>query len=173
VGNDKANARLADLIDQYGRLIDAVIGGLMRGRLAYARDDVRQEVAIALWKRLQDETPIEHPTSYVYQVARREAIRILQREARRYCEMPEDSDAAPSSDSGPFGRLEVAELRARLNGALGSLAPERRQAVRAHLMGFNIREIMAMRGWTYQTARNLVARGMAEVRAILSAEASK
>lgn len=40
----------------------------------------------------------------------------------------------------------------------------------AHLAGFSAEEIMAMHGWPYQKARNLIARGMAELREKLRAE---
>jgi DNA-directed RNA polymerase specialized sigma24 family protein len=50
---------------------------------------------------------------------------------------------------------------------VASLAAERQRAVRAHLSGFDVQEIMAMHGWPYQKARNLIARGMAELREAL------
>ncbi|HET9317017.1 MAG TPA: hypothetical protein VFQ51_15605, partial [Vicinamibacteria bacterium] len=48
--------------------------------------------------------------------------------------------------------------------------PERQAAVRAHLEGFQFQEVMLMHGWSYQKARNLVARGMADLRAGLCGE---
>ena len=39
--------------------------------------------------------------------------------------------------------------------------------MRAHLAGFDVREVMSMNGWPYQKARNLIARGMSELRAAL------
>jgi hypothetical protein len=39
--------------------------------------------------------------------------------------------------------------------------------VRAHLAGFDVRDIMEMWGWTYQTARHAIARGMADLRVAL------
>jgi DNA-directed RNA polymerase specialized sigma24 family protein len=48
--------------------------------------------------------------------------------------------------------------------ALGAMAPDRARAVRGHLAGFNVEELMKLYGWTYQRARNLIARGMADLR---------
>ena len=39
--------------------------------------------------------------------------------------------------------------------------------MRAHLMGFEVVEAMRMYGWPYQKARNLIARGIADLRASL------
>lgn len=55
----------------------------------------------------------------------------------------------------------------RIAKALASLAPDRRKAVRAHLAGFDVNEIMTMYGWPYQKARNLITRGVADLRARL------
>jgi RNA polymerase sigma factor (sigma-70 family) len=171
MGDTSAEAKLGELVERYGRLIDSVVGRLVRGRFAYAQDDVKQEVVISLWKRLKSEAPIEHPTSYLYQMARREAIRALQREGRRAGEV--DAEVAEGDGAGPFGQLERIELGQKINLAIGALSLDRQRAVRAHLMGFEIHEIMQMHGWGYQTARNLVSRGMADLRRLLSVGASK
>jgi DNA-directed RNA polymerase specialized sigma24 family protein len=41
--------------------------------------------------------------------------------------------------------------------------------VRAHLGGWSVQEIMDLTGWSYQKTRNLVARGMTDLRAALVA----
>jgi RNA polymerase sigma factor (sigma-70 family) len=172
-GDTSSEARLSDLVERYGGLINSVVARLVRGRFAHTQDDVKQEVIIALWKRLKNETPIEHPKSYLYQIARREAIRVLQREGRRTSEVTQDPESVVGGGEGPFGQVAGVELGRRINRAIDSLSSDRQRAVRSHLMGFNIQEIMNMHGWTYQTARNLVSRGMADLRELLSMDASK
>jgi DNA-directed RNA polymerase specialized sigma24 family protein len=61
------------------------------------------------------------------------------------------------------------ERREALAAALAGLAPDRARAVRAHLAGWSVQEIMELTGWTYQRTRNLVARGMADLRSALLA----
>jgi len=41
--------------------------------------------------------------------------------------------------------------------------------VMAHLAGYEVKEIMAMFEWPYHKARNLIARGMADLRRKLDA----
>ena len=41
---------------------------------------------------------------------------------------------------------------------------DRAKAVRLHLAGHAVDEIMQVHGWTYQKARNLIARGMSDLR---------
>ncbi len=59
------------------------------------------------------------------------------------------------------------EQRQALRASLETLAPDRARAVKAHLAGFSVEEIMALCGWPYQRARNLIARGMADLRVAL------
>jgi RNA polymerase sigma factor (sigma-70 family) len=166
---ESADTRLERLINGYGGVIRSVVARMLSGRAEAARDDVEQEVRVALWKRLKTEAPIEHPAAYVYQAARREAIRILRREAIRFAQEREaDWEALPASRTDdPASALESHELRERLDEALRRVGPERRRALEAHLMGFEVQEIMRMYGWSYNKARNLVARGVADVREIL------
>ncbi len=160
---------IEEMLDRYAGLIDGVVRRLLQGRLSYAQDDVKQEVAVALWKRLQDAAPIEHPTSYIYIAARREAIRLLKQEAAKYAEVERADDPA-SPAPGPLSLLERRELGEKIEKAIGRLHPDRARAVRAHLRGLNVREIMAMSGWSYQTARNLIARGLSDLRDALNAD---
>ena len=60
--------------------------------------------------------------------------------------------------------VQRGEQRAALRASLESLPPDRARAVRAHLAGFSVQEVMALCGWPYQRARNLIARGMADLR---------
>lgn len=169
MSGDLAAQRLEGLINQYGALIRSVAARMLGRRGAGARDDVEQEVIVALWKRLRNPEPIDYPAAYVCQAARREAIRVLKREAARLEQVESAAVDAPAPETeGPGAALAGREARERLNGAIERLGPERQKAVRAHLMGFEVKEIMEMYGWTYNKARNLIARGVADVRALLA-----
>lgn len=73
-------------------------------------------------------------------------------------------DDGPSAAGNPLAALEAQEQAAAIDEGIEQLAPDRRRAARAHLAGFVVAEIMDMYGWTYQKARNLIARGMADLR---------
>ena len=76
----------------------------------------------------------------------------------------DDSPALPSRLPNPESTATAVELGARIDRAIDSLLVERRQAVRAHLAGYSVDEIMQAYGWPYQKARNLIARGMSDLR---------
>jgi len=162
-----AETRFEGLVRQYGRLITAVVARVGGGRVAAAREDVAQEVLLALWKRLEGEQTLEVGSSYVYKAAVRETVRALRREESKRFETLDEKNAPDSTSNGPFEHLAESERGAQIESCLVSLPLERGRAVRAHLRGFEIREIVDLYGWPYQKARNLVARGMTDLRRLL------
>jgi DNA-directed RNA polymerase specialized sigma24 family protein len=100
----------------------------------------------------------------------RETVRALRREQARG-EVPiEHADAEAVADQADsHAALESRELGAAIEACVAALAEDRARAVRGHLAGFDVAELMALYGWTYQRARNLVARGMSDLRLALRA----
>jgi RNA polymerase sigma factor (sigma-70 family) len=164
-----ADSRLEELVRRYGRLIASAVARVGGQRTQAYRDDIEQHVLIGLWKHLRHEQDIERPSSYIYKVAVRETLRALEREeARRTAPLTGDGPelAAPPGQD-PFTAATSRERLDQVEACLLALAPDRQRAVRAHLAGFEVAEIMGMYGWPYQKARNLIARGMAELRTSL------
>lgn len=164
-----ADERLEALVRDYGRLIRHVIRTVGGRDLAPQAEDVEQTVLLGLWQQVAREQHIDHPSSYVYRAAVRETVRALKRErtlVARHTTGPAAVESMPATDD-PARGVEAREQRVALARSLGELAPDRALAVRAHLSGFSVAEVMALFGWPYQRARNLVARGMADLRAAL------
>ena len=162
---------LDEAIARYGELIRSVVRRVGGRRVALVEDDIRQQVVIALWKQLRGEPNIERPASYVYRAAVRETVRAVRRELARPWAEATESDAVATAEAGsnPEQALEAAGRVEAVEQALVGLTPERARAVRAHLDGWSVEEIMRLNGWPYQKARNLIARGMAGLRAALRA----
>jgi RNA polymerase sigma factor (sigma-70 family) len=156
---------LESLVRRFSALVRAVaarIGGRQGRQIS---EDVEQHVFLNIWKQLQREQVIDNPGSYIYRCAVRETIRLLQAERRSNAgdELPAGDVAAPSAVDVAATR----EQRELLAEALRSLPIDRRRAVQGYLAGFSIPELMKMYGWSYERARNLSARGMADLRAAL------
>jgi RNA polymerase sigma factor (sigma-70 family) len=156
----------------YGRLIRSAVHKVGRGRLRGNEDDVEQRVYIALWRRLRSspyaEQAIDSPASYVYRAAVRETVRMLREEFATSAAAAPSGEVA-ASDRTSVGWEENLHLRREVDTALSRLSLERRRAVQGHLAGFDVRELMELWGWSYQKARNLVARGMNDLRRELTA----
>ena len=127
--------------------------------------DIQQEVMLALWKRLADDRPIDHPASYLYTAAVREAVRAVTRLRRRAEEsLTIDEGIEPHVDPDAEQDVVRRERLERLERILTALSADRGRAARAHLAGLSVDEIRDLYGWSYQKARNLIARAMAEIK---------
>ncbi len=157
---------LETLVRKFSRLVRAVaarVGGNQGREIA---DDVGQQVFLNLWKQLQREQSIANPSSYIYRCAVRETIRLLEVERRK---APGEGPAVEDLAVPAIGDVATSrEQRDALADALKSLPVDRRRAVQGYLAGFSVQELMTMYGWSYERARNLSARGMADLRARLS-----
>jgi RNA polymerase sigma factor (sigma-70 family) len=165
-----ADAKLTALVHDYGRLIAQAIRRVVGTAALPDISDIEQQVHVALWQQLRREQVIEYPASYVYKAAVREAVRAVRRYRAR---AEEPLESAPLQVAGPATRADRLTDARRVQDALAevlkNMAPDRARAVRGHLAGFTVEELMTLYGWTYQRARNLISRGMADLRTELRA----
>jgi RNA polymerase sigma factor (sigma-70 family) len=161
---DPLRARFEGLVRDYGRLVRRVVGRTAGVHATALGDDVEQEVLLALWKQVRAGRDIESPAAYLHQAATRETIRMVRKlRATRH----HDIDAVDLVDArvpDVEATLDTRAFETRVRAALAGLPEARRAAVEAHLGGLTFDEIMSLTGWSYQRTRNLVSRGMADLR---------
>jgi DNA-directed RNA polymerase specialized sigma24 family protein len=169
-------ARFDELLVQYDRLIRGIVARLGR-RFGVSRDsflvqdDIAQEVRFDIWKQIARGQVIDFPATYIYKATIRETVRALRKMTSREMESLDDDATEQVADGAdPFKLLAAQDQFKAILAVIRALTPERQAAVRAHLSGFQFQEVMVMHGWSYQKARNLVARGMADLRAGLCGE---
>lgn len=159
---------LEALVTQYGRLVAHAVRTVAGRSAANDQADIEQEVMLALWRRLAAEQPIAHPASYLYTAAIREAVRVMARVHRRAEQPLEDVPAeAVKVEAEGERHVEQRQRADRLRAALDRLPPDRARAVRGYLAGLDVAEMMELYEWSYQRARNLVARGIADLKAAM------
>jgi RNA polymerase sigma-70 factor (ECF subfamily) len=142
-------------------------------------DELLQEVRIRLWRAHGDqegagETITSIPASYLHRTALSAAIDLLRRRrARRSDRMVtiEDDDQRGMPEvPGPDQDFAESELAEQVERAIETIHPSRRPAVRMHLLGHSREEIARVMGWTQAKARNLIYRGLADLRERLEAQ---
>ena len=160
-------AAIEEIVRKYGRLIRHAIrqaGGRDAASLA---DDIEQTVIVNLWQQVAREQTIDHPASYIFKAAIRETVRAVRRQ-RAHDERATSHDVQPGvRQPDPEEIAASRQRREALAAALASLAPDRARAVRAHVAGWSVHEIMTLTGWSYERTRNLIARGMSDLRSAL------
>ena len=152
------------LVREYSRLIRGVVRKVAGDDAERIADDAEQEILLALWRQVRQERPIASPVSYIYRAAVRETVRLVRAVHAERGQRLEAAKHAASADPDPLARLEGTLAADRLRAALGELPDDRRRAVQAHLAGLSAEEIGAVTGWSYNRTRNLVAKGLADLR---------
>jgi RNA polymerase sigma factor (sigma-70 family) len=165
---DRISSELEAAVGRFAALVRRV--GL-RHRLSEADlEDVLQEVRIRLWRarsQASDERVEPVSASYVHRVAVSAAIDLLRRRRARGADrtVPLDETVEPVAENAdPLRSVEESELAAHLTRAIETITPSRRPVVRMYLAGYSSGEVATLMGWSEPKARNLLYRGLADLR---------
>jgi RNA polymerase sigma-70 factor (ECF subfamily) len=175
-GFDRLSAALEAVVVRYEKLLRYVAArhGVSAGDLR----EVVQEVRVRLWRaRPASETIAALGVSYVYRTAISAALEVVRRHRStggteggaetRGAEAADRESATPAAD-GPEQQFERSELARTVAEEVRALADARRVAVQLYLVGYSREEIASTLGWSQAKARNLIYRGLADLRAALT-----
>lgn len=164
---DRVSSTLEGVIDRFRTMVRSVGA---RHRLSDADiDEVLQEVRIRVWRANPTGEQIERlGASYVYRTAASAALDILRRRRARAAHLTESvddrADTLPAASRGAHADVEGDELAARIMAAVDTLPLARRAVVRMYLTGYERAEIGELLGWSEAKTRNLLYRGLADLR---------
>jgi RNA polymerase sigma-70 factor (ECF subfamily) len=171
--DDTVSTTLEELVTRFAAMVRRVA---WRHRLDDADvDEVMQEVRIRLWRSHGvhgtggegSEQIARAPASYVYRAAVSAALDLLRRRRAQRAGMTvpiEEDDVVTHEAQGPEGELAASELAERVAGAIDTIPASRRPAVRMYLAGYPREEIAQLMGWSEAKTRNLIYRGLADLR---------
>ena len=169
---DAASEALDALMARYRELVRRVAS---RYRLSdELLDETLQEMRIRLWRAFPNSRQLDAAgAGYVYRSAVTAALVVLRRRrAKRESGVPltpEIHDTVAARAPSAIESIEESELAGELARAIGELAPARQAAVRLHLTGYHRDEIAGLLGWSEAKTRNLLYRGLDDLRALLTA----
>jgi RNA polymerase sigma factor (sigma-70 family) len=177
----EAEARFNAVIKEYGRFLRQAIIQFCPKDLGLQFSDIEQEAQLRLWRALQSEREIQNPTSYLYRIAVTATLDAIRRvKAKRedqllIAEEEEEETSEPhrlvtGPEHAPDLLAERRQVMRKVEAALARLPENRRRAVGLHLAGMTKQEIGDLLGWTESKARNLVYRGLQDLREQLRAE---
>jgi len=182
-GSSEIEARFNSLLEQYGKLLRNAIAAHCPKDMGLHVDDLVQDASLRLWRALSSEREIQNVASYLHRIAATVTIDAIRRiKARREEQMqlsPEqDRESAGAQEfiqhADPRPSPEAVAERQRIlvlvNEILGGFPENRRRALGLHFQGFTTLEIGNLLGWREAKARNLVYRGLADLRRQLLAQ---
>ena len=170
------------LTEDLSTALDAVVSrfvtmvrsvGARHGLTETDLDEVVQEVRIRLWRSCRTSEQIRQlGASYVYRTAATAALDLLRRRrargAARTDSVDEHTERLMDATTGAPELLEAEDLERQILAALEHLPESRRAVLRMHLNGYDREEIAALLGWSEAKTRNLLYRGLADLRARLA-----
>lgn len=129
-------------------------------------DDVFQEVRIKIWKLLNDEKKIINYSSYIRKIVdssvidhirkmRRERVLILQQKQRAISEWKSTYETDSEYDKN---------LKQMVSETVKSLLESRQKVVRLYLLNLTIEEIATLFSWSRDKTRNLLYRGLSDLK---------
>jgi len=137
-------------------------------------DELMQEVRIRLWRSLSESEKIAGASaSYIYRTAKSAAVDMIRRrrskggDAMMSLEGEALTPQARIQEQADYG-VDRDELARELREALDTLIDSRRPVVRMHLAGYDRREIAELMGWKEAKTRNLLYRGLSDLRTALA-----
>jgi len=164
---------LTDLMRHYQRPVYALVGRLLVGRAAAARDDVAQESFIRVFRGIARFDPAGQArlSTWILTVATRTCLNALRDGRRAEAIRPEPGPVAAPDD--PERSAAERQLRLRVEAAMAALPEEMRAVLvlRAY-HDFDYDEIAAAVGVEVGTVKSRLARARAALREVLTEENS-
>ena len=139
-------------------------------------DDIEQEVKITVWKEIRkSEKEIRNLGSYIWRVAYTTTSKVMKRLSEQRRALIDTQDEVLEQDEKfrtnttdlPEARLQNKELEEIVYASVNSLIDSRRQVVKLYLSGLTADEMTKYFGWSDGKARNLLSRGLADLRKLL------
>lgn len=168
---DDASSALEDHIRRFAGLLHHA--RRRHGLAPEDLDELVQEVRVRLWRAQGTGEKISAvSSSYMYRTAMSAAVDLIRRRRHERHEVASldagggAEEALHDPSSGHDVRSE--EILQAMGRALGKLARPRAVAVRMHLAGYSREEIGGILGWSEAKTRNLIYRGLADLRARLT-----
>lgn len=169
------NDPLRALLARHGARLRALVLQHCSAEQGLDPDDIEQEVRIRLWRAVEREKNSALPASYIQRVVVTTVIDALRRsKPGQDAPLPEaGQEAGVEALLDRVGPVRIASDRQRMEmvrTAIDTLPERRRQPVRLALQGFTPEEIGELLDMTATMAKNLMYRGLYELRDRLRAD---
>lgn len=177
----EAEAQFNAVVEKYGKFLRQAIVRFCPKSLGIQFDDIEQDARVRLWRALKSEKEIPNLASYTYRIAVSATIDAIRRvKARREEQLrgpdekvegdPETVPLVTRPEHSPQSTVEREEIIRKVEATLRSLPENRRRVVGLYLEGLTTSDIAELLGWSEPKSRNLVYRGLKELRRQLRAQ---
>jgi RNA polymerase sigma-70 factor (ECF subfamily) len=167
---DKERIKIFEkLLDRFARSIEYNIQQFDPQKNGIDPDDVIQEVKIKIWKILTDEKKIYSYPSYIKKIVNSCVIDQIRRSRREEGIISKEKLKRISDKKSLYKRHATVDpnLKIAVGEAIDSLIETRQKVVRLFLLNLTLEEISIVLNWTEDKTRNLLYRGLNDLKKIL------
>lgn len=160
-----AAGELAVLVEKYSRSIKGAVSKSGLEKRGVDSEDIIQEVRIKVWKRFGHEKDISFNPLYIKRVINStliDHIRTVRRQEKLL--LHEKLKLMSEERAGPEDPPRENIFREWVGQAVESLLESRRKVVKLFLMDLTIAEISSSLNWSRDKTRNLLYRGLSDLK---------
>lgn len=167
--DDKKAKKFEAILDRFSLFIKTHIYKYNLQKYGIENDDIFQDVKVRIWKVIQNEKKIEKSASYIKKIINSSVIdqlRKLKREKRILVQEKQKkiSEQNPGYETEFIDEKKIKEI---IGQGVDSLLKSRRKVVKLFLLGMTIEEIAIFFSWSKDKTRNLLYRGLSDLKRIL------
>ncbi|MEA2006061.1 MAG: sigma-70 family RNA polymerase sigma factor [Acidobacteriota bacterium] len=155
-----------DIIKRFSRFIKANIQRFNLPKRGIDPDDIFQEVKIKIWKILNSEKEIKNYSSYIRKIVESSTIDHLRRLRKEEEVIFQEKQKQISERKTLYARnpLSDAKMEETIGHTVESLLESRKKVVKLFLLDMSIEEIAISFGWSNDKTRNLLYRGLNDLK---------
>jgi len=158
---------LEDLLDRFANFIRIHIHKYNIYKYGLDPDDVSQDVKIKIWKLLHSEKNISNFPSYIKKIVNSSVIDQLRKIRREEGIFSHERQVAEHELTYSIEMARIRSLEEVVGKAVDLLIESRRQVVKLYLLNLSIQEIASYLNWSADKTRNLLYRGLSDLKKIL------
>jgi len=129
-------------------------------------EDISQDVILKLWKVMKNEKKIKHYSSYIKKVVNSTIIDYLRKSRRQKKTISFKMQEKIAEKRIPFnkGNDPKNNLKKMIYEAVENLIESRKKVIKLYLLDLSIEEISILLNWTENKTRNLLYRGLSDLK---------
>ncbi len=158
-----------NIVEQFSQFIRIHIQKFSPQRKGIDPDDILQEVKMKIWKVLNDEKKIDNYASYIKKIVNSSVIDHLRKIRREESVIFLEIQRKIAERRSTYNKEKIDEKASKkiLGQCVESLLDSRRKAVKLYLLNMTLEEIAEFLSWTPHKTRNLLYRGLNDLKKIL------
>jgi RNA polymerase sigma-70 factor (ECF subfamily) len=167
--NEQKIKEFENLINRFSQFVKAHIQKFNVQKSGIDPDDIFQEVKIKIWKILEDEKKIENYASYIRKIVDSSIIDQLRKLKREQGIFTHEKQKWIFDQKSNYLAPISPETNAKeiIGQAVNLLIESRRTVVKLYLLNMTIEEISIFLKWSKDKTRNLLYRGLSDLKKIL------